>query len=45
MTKQELYKELANNDMNVCVSTVDENSMIPYESLELGNIYLVGKQF
>ena len=45
MTKQELYKKLANNDINLCVSTVDENSMIPYESLELGTLCLVGNSF
>ena len=45
MTKQELYKKLANNDINLCVSTVDENSMIPYESLELGTPCLVGNSF
>ena len=45
MTKQELYKKLANNDINLCVSTVDENNMIPYESLELGTPCLVGNSF
>ncbi len=45
MTKPELYKKLANNDINLCANTIDENSMLPYESLELGTICLVGNSF
>ena len=45
MTKPELYKKIANNDINLCANTIDENSMLPYESLELGTICLVGNSF
>ena len=38
-------EEILDNDINLCVSTVDENNMIPYESLELGTPCLVGNSF
>ena len=45
MSKQELYEKLAQNDINLCINTIDENSLIPYQSLELGTPCLVGNSF
>ena len=45
MTKTRAIQKLANNDINLCANTIDENSMLPYESLELGTICLVGNSF
>lgn len=45
MTKKELYKKLSGNDINLCIYTIDENSLQPLESLELGTVCLVGNSF
>lgn len=43
LSKQELYTKMANNDINLYVTLVDNASILPLESLELGTICLVSQ--
>ena len=43
LSKQELYTKMANNDINLYVTLIDNTSILPLESLELGTICLVSK--
>lgn len=45
LSKEEIYKKMANNDINLNVSLVDEDNLLPLESLELGTISIVGSNF
>lgn len=45
MTKEELYKKMANNDINLYITTCDDTSLLPLESLELGTVCLVGTNY
>lgn len=45
LTKEEIYKKMANNDINLNVSLLDEESLLPVESFELGSISIVGSNF
>ena len=43
LNKEELYKKMADNDINLCITTIDESLTLPLESLELGTVCLVGE--
>lgn len=43
ITKSDLYKKMASNDINLFISYPDFPSITPIESLELGSVCLVGK--
>ncbi|MGN1327462.1 MAG: hypothetical protein ACI4VQ_05265, partial [Clostridia bacterium] len=43
LSKQELYTKMANNDINLYVTLIDNTSILPLESLELGTICLVSQ--
>lgn len=45
MTKDEIYKKMANNDINLYIKTIDNSSILPFESLELGTPCIVGNSF
>ncbi len=42
LSQNELYNRLANNDINLCIDFVDDDSLIPIQSLELGAICIIG---
>lgn len=45
LTKEELYKRMADNDINLFISAAETSSLHPLKSLELGTICLVGNSF
>ena len=44
-SKEELYKKLASNDINLNISLLDETGLLPLESFELGTVSIVGGNF
>lgn len=45
LPKEELYKRMADNDINLFISAAEDSSLQPLKSLELGTICLVGNSF
>lgn len=45
LPKEELYNKLANNDINLYITSIDDSSILPLESLNLGTICLVGHNY
>ena len=45
LPKEELYKKLASNDINLNISLLDETGLLPLESFELGTVSIVGGNF
>lgn len=45
ISKEELYKKMANNDLNLYLTLMDTSKMLPLESLELGTVCLVGSNY
>ncbi len=45
LSKEELYKKMACNDINLYITLLDESKLLPLESLELGTICLVGSNY
>lgn len=45
LTKEEIYNKMANNDINLNISLIDENNLLPIESFELGSISIVGSNY
>lgn len=41
--QEELYYRLANNDINLSIELIDDDSVIPLQSFELGTICLIGR--
>lgn len=42
LPKEEMYKRIADNDINLFISLADDSNLLPLKSLELGTICLVG---
>ena len=42
-SKEELYKRMADNDVNLNISFIDDSSLVPLESFELGTPCIIGK--
>lgn len=45
LTKEELYKKISNNDINLCISLSYKSDLLPIESFELGTICLIGNSY
>lgn len=45
LSKEELYEKMANNDVNLCLTTLDDDDNLPIESLELGTVCVTGKSY
>ncbi len=45
LSREELYTKMANNDINLYITTCDDTSLLPLESLELGTVCLVGSNY
>ena len=40
---EELYYRIANNDVNLCINLIDNDSLIPLQSFELGVVCIIGR--
>lgn len=45
LKQKQLYSRLANNDINLCINLVDDDSLVPIESLELGIPCIIGNGY
>lgn len=45
LSKEELYEKMAGNDVNLCLTTLDDDDNLPIESLELGTVCVTGKSY
>ncbi len=43
LTKESLYSRMANNDINLYITLIDDSKSLPLESLELGTICMIGE--
>lgn len=43
LSQEELYERLANNDINLCINLIDDDSLVPLQSLELGTLCIIGR--
>ena len=45
LSKEELYEKMVGNDVNLCLTTLDDDDNLPIESLELGTVCVTGKSY
>ena len=45
LIKEELYKKVADNDINLYITSIEETEILPLESLELGTICLTSNNY
>ena len=43
LSQEELYYRIANNDVNLCINLIDNDSLIPLQSFELGVVCIIGR--